>query len=108
MLVPRGGTIISERPFRSSFPKPYHVNNRYASHDLFFPIACGRINRMAHPLTTQEAADKLGVTRTRILQFIRENRLPAEKHGRDWMIQVADLAKVRDRKPGRPPTKAKK
>jgi excisionase family DNA binding protein len=53
-------------------------------------------------LTTNGAADELGVSRARVLALIRTGRLKAEKMGRDWMIRRRDLAAVRDRKPGRP------
>lgn len=56
-------------------------------------------------LTTKEAADRLGVTVGRVHQLIREDRLPAEKKGRDYLIVEKDLAKVKDRKSGRPPKK---
>jgi excisionase family DNA binding protein len=59
-------------------------------------------------LTTGEAAERLGVTVGRVHQFIREKRLPAEKKGRDYLINERDLAKVEDRKTGRPPKKGKK
>ena len=53
-------------------------------------------------LTTSQAAAKLGVSISRVQQFIKSGRLPAEKVGRDFIIQPKDLAKVRNRKPGRP------
>src|SRR5215468_4711683 len=58
-------------------------------------------------LTTKDAAEKLGVSPRRILQFIDEGRLPAERFGRDYMIKESDLKLVQDRKPGRPPGKKK-
>lgn len=54
-------------------------------------------------LTTKEAAEKLGVTVTRVQQLILAERLPAEKKGRDYFIKEEDLKLVEDRKPGRPP-----
>ena len=51
-------------------------------------------------LTTQQAADKLGVTQGRIRQLILSGDLPSEKVGRDRMIREEDLALVKDR-PGR-------
>jgi len=54
-------------------------------------------------LTTEEAAERLGVTKRRVQAMIRDGRLPAEKMGRDWFIREEDLAIVADRKPGRPP-----
>jgi excisionase family DNA binding protein len=53
-------------------------------------------------LTTKEAAERLGVTVTRVQQLIAAGRLPAEKMGRDYFIKQEDLKLVEDRKPGRP------
>ncbi|HKP71355.1 MAG TPA: helix-turn-helix domain-containing protein [Pyrinomonadaceae bacterium] len=54
-------------------------------------------------LTTKDAAERLGVTVTRVQQLIGEGRLPAEKFGRDYMIKEEDLELVGERKRGRPP-----
>ena len=53
-------------------------------------------------ITTAEAADRLGVSIGRVQALIRAERLPASKFGRVYMINEKDLAKVQDRKPGRP------
>ena len=53
-------------------------------------------------LTTKEAAERLGITVTRVQQLILAGRLPAEKKGRDYFIKDEDLKLVKDRKPGRP------
>jgi len=53
-------------------------------------------------LTTKEAARKLNVNSSRVRQLILSGRLPAQKFGRDWLINEKDLAKVADRKSGRP------
>ena len=53
-------------------------------------------------LTTNEVAERLGVTVKRVQAMIRNERLPAEKRGRDYFIREADLKLVEDRKPGRP------
>jgi len=53
-------------------------------------------------LTTAQAAERLGVGPDRVLKLIRAGRLPATKLGRDWLIEEADLERVRDRKVGRP------
>jgi site-specific DNA-methyltransferase (adenine-specific) len=42
-------------------------------------------------LTTAEAAAYLGVSQARVRRLIRENRLPAEKRGRDLVLRGADL-----------------
>ena len=54
-------------------------------------------------LTTKQAAEKLGISMPRIHQLISEGRLPAEKIGRDYLIQEGDLKMVEERKTGRPP-----
>ena len=59
-------------------------------------------------LTTAHVAERLGVSRDRVYQFIREERLPGQKIGRDYLIQEKDLARVKNRKPGRPRMKGKK
>ena len=54
-------------------------------------------------LTTTQAAKRLGITPRRLRVLIEQNRLPAQKVGRDWLIAEADLALVAERKAGRPP-----
>ncbi len=55
-------------------------------------------------LSTSEAADKLKVSVQRVHQFIAEGRLPAQKIGRDYVIDENDLRLVADRVTGRPKT----
>jgi excisionase family DNA binding protein len=59
-------------------------------------------------LTTEEAAERLGVTATRVRAMIASGRLPAEKFGPVYVIKLADLKTLGDRKPGRPPQKTVK
>jgi len=59
-------------------------------------------------LTTAQAAKILKVNDSRVRQLILSGRLPAQKLGRDWVIQEKDLIKVADRKPGRPKGKGGK
>ncbi len=54
-------------------------------------------------LSVIEAAEKLGVSRWRVNQFINEGRLPAQKIGRSYVIKESDLHLVEDRPTGRPP-----
>ena len=59
--------------------------------------------RMEKLLSVAEAAEKLGVHRTRINQLIDSGDLPATRIGRSYVILEADLEKVKDRPaPGRP------
>ncbi len=58
-------------------------------------------------LTTVQAAKALKVNDSRVRQLILAGRLPAQKFGRDWLIQKKDLKLVANRKPGRPPVKKK-
>jgi excisionase family DNA binding protein len=59
-------------------------------------------------LTTQQAAERLGVTTARVRAMILAGRLPADKFGRAHMIREDDLRLVENRKPGRPPKQEKK
>ena len=58
-------------------------------------------------LTTEEAAERLGVTTARVRAMILAGRLPADKFGRAHMIREDALKLVEDRKPGRPPKQEK-
>ena len=51
-------------------------------------------------LTTNDAATRLHVSRSRVLKLIASGRLEATKHGRDWIVQPAALDSVRNRRPG--------
>jgi excisionase family DNA binding protein len=59
-------------------------------------------------LTTQQVAERLGVTAGRVRQMIVDGQLPATKMGRDNFIREADLKLVAGRKVGRPAKIAKK
>jgi excisionase family DNA binding protein len=54
-------------------------------------------------ISTTDAADRLGITRQRVLQLIVAGRLPASLFANVYMIREADLKLVEDRSPGRPP-----
>ncbi len=60
---------------------------------------------MGKYFTTEDAANYLGVTPSRIRQLIAEERLESEKYGRDHMIkesELANFAKHGKKKRGRP------
>jgi excisionase family DNA binding protein len=57
-------------------------------------------------ISTADAAERLGVTRQRVLQLIDGGRLPARMFAHVYMIREADLNLVADRPPGRPPKAA--
>ncbi len=54
-------------------------------------------------LSPNDAAQRLGITRQRVLQLIKGERLRAEKFANVYMIRRSDLAAVQDRPLGRPP-----
>jgi excisionase family DNA binding protein len=53
-------------------------------------------------LTTQQAAEKLGITRQRVGALIRSGRLPAVKVGRDWVLDEKDVDNFEKQPAGRP------
>lgn len=56
-------------------------------------------------LSASEAAERLGVSASRVRALIAAGRLPAQKVSRDYVIQEKDLALVAKRPPGRPAAK---
>lgn len=58
-------------------------------------------------ISTKDAAEKLGVSVLRVQQLIWAERLPAQKIGRDYIINEDDLKLVEERKVGRPAKSAK-
>lgn len=52
--------------------------------------------------TVTEAAEQLGVDRSRVVQFIAAERLPARKIFGVTVVLREDLDRLRDRRPGRP------
>jgi excisionase family DNA binding protein len=56
-------------------------------------------------LSVSEAAAVRGVTRSQIHVYIRDGRLPASRLGNQYVIDPADLAKVKLRSAGRPRSK---
>ena len=54
-------------------------------------------------ITTNEAANELGVTRQRVLQLIQDGRLKAEKFANVYMVPRGALSKIEQKPMGRPP-----
>ena len=42
-------------------------------------------------IITKEAASRLGVTESRVVQLIRAGKLRGTKYGRDWLIEIKSL-----------------
>ena len=53
--------------------------------------------------TSQTVADRLGISRRRVLALARSRSL-GWNAGRDWIFTPQDIDAMRDRKPGRPRT----
>lgn len=53
-------------------------------------------------ISTTEAAERLGVHITRVQALVKAGRLPAQKVGKNYVINEDDLKLVAERKPGRP------
>jgi len=60
------------------------------------------VNKEIKLLSVAEVAERLGVTRARVNQFISENRLPAQRIGRSFAIREEDLSLIENRRTGRP------
>jgi excisionase family DNA binding protein len=54
-------------------------------------------------LTTQDAAERLGISTRRVIKLITDGRLPATRFGKNYMVKESDLSLVSERKTGRPP-----
>ena len=65
---------------------------------------CGERTTGGSPveLTTQQVAQRLGITPRRVRALITAGRLKAKKIGRDYLIDSRDLAKFTPLPPGRP------
>lgn len=55
-------------------------------------------------LSTQDVADLLGITRSLVLRYIREKRLPAQRIGSQWVVERRDMDafNAQPRRPGPP------
>jgi excisionase family DNA binding protein len=65
---------------------------------------CGERTKGGRPveLTTEQVAERLGITPRRVRALITAGRLKAKKIGRDYLIDSRDLAKFTPLPPGRP------
>lgn len=61
------------------------------------------MNMSSEFVSVNEAAEIKGVSRQRILQYINDGRLPAQKFADVYMIRREDLDAVELKSPGRPP-----
>jgi excisionase family DNA binding protein len=57
---------------------------------------------MSDLLTTTEAATRLGVSVPRVRQLLIDGRIPATKHGRDWLVRAEDVDAYTPRPSGKP------
>lgn len=66
--------------------------------------AKGRLYRMADEILTDAAAEFLGVTKVAVYKLIREEKIKAEKKGRDFRVDMDSLKEYKkNRRPaGRP------
>jgi excisionase family DNA binding protein len=51
-------------------------------------------------LTTTEAAERLGISKRSVARLIKRGRIAAEKRGRDYLIEEAEVERAQTR-PGR-------
>jgi excisionase family DNA binding protein len=56
-------------------------------------------------LTTAQVAKILGVTQRRVQAMVTAGQIKASRAGRTWVIDPAEVEKVKHRKNGRPPKK---
>jgi excisionase family DNA binding protein len=57
-------------------------------------------------ISTKNAAEMLNISERYVRRLIVEEKLPAERVGRSWIIQEADLHKLKRKPPGRPKPEA--
>ena len=80
------------------------MQDKFSTIDCIFEkIYSFTMSKETKLLSVIEAAEKLGVSRWRVNQFINEGRLPSQKVGRSYVIRESDLELVRERQTGRPP-----
>ena len=58
-------------------------------------------------LTTHEAAERLGIKPRSVVALIRRGRLAAEKRGRDWFVEAAEVERYKsERLPAHRPVRS--
>jgi excisionase family DNA binding protein len=80
------------------------LSRKKIASDKDYLIKCLGMEKEADRLlSTAEVAAQLGVSRQRILELITEDRLPARKVGRSYIIRAADVDSLKLYEVGRPP-----
>ncbi len=75
-------------------PKPYHLAIRW-------PIAYNI--GMEDPISASEAAERLGISKSRVLQLLLSGQLPGTRVGNRWLVEAAAVVGFTwPRKPGWP------
>ena len=59
-------------------------------------------------ISSKDAAARLNLSVRRVQELVKNGRLPAKMIGGVYLIDDKDLVLVKNRKPGRPSTKARK
>lgn len=67
-------------------------------------IAARELGRV---VSVKIASRIMGVSVRRIVDYIRQKRLPANRFGKDYVVRPADLARLERRPPGRPRTRSR-
>jgi excisionase family DNA binding protein len=57
---------------------------------------------VSEPITTVEAARRLGVSRRRVLQLIKQGRIEARFFANAYMVDAESVAAFKRQPPGRP------
>jgi excisionase family DNA binding protein len=103
-LLSENHFILSSQP-RTQYPIILSLRQEILCVDKIFSVG---YNSTMGKITSDQAAERLGVTRQRISQLVIEGRLPAEYFGRQLMIEEGDLDKIEFKPAGRPRTGALK
>lgn len=63
-------------------------------------------NKESEFISIPEAAKRLGLSRKRVFEFVKDGRLPAQQAGGFHIIRVSDvdILRSKERKSGRPPS----